>query len=182
MESGHGHGVATHHVRLIRTLRWVSFGEQVGAGIALTLIFALVLIQAVQRYLPVAGWAWTSELAVYALVWLTFSMAGYLMGRGEHITLQMVDSLRSPRMLGAVRVFANVAVAVIAVGFTVEGYRLLATETGVSPAMRMPLVWLYVLPLVGFALTALRVLLALVVAGVEGPAASTGSSQKGATS
>lgn len=181
MESDHGFGLATRR-RLTRVLRWVSFGEQVVASIALTLIFALVLIQAVQRYLPVAGWAWTSELAVYALVWLTFSMAGYLMGRGEHITLQVIDSVTSPRVLGAVKVFANVIVAVIAVSFCAEGYQLVTTEAAVSPAMQMPLMWLYVIPLVGFALTAVRAVLALLALGVDGPAASTDPSQKGATS
>jgi hypothetical protein len=45
---------------------------------ALLLIFALVLLQAAQRYLPIDGWPWTGELARFGLVWLTFVVAGVL--------------------------------------------------------------------------------------------------------
>lgn len=153
-------------------LRWVALAEALVAGTALLVIFGLVLTQAVQRYLPVTGWAWTGELAQYCLVWLTFSMIGYLMGRGDHITLQVVDNVKSQAVRRAVMVFANLVVAAISIGFVAEGYQLVTSESGqVSPAMRMPLVWLYVIPLLGFALTAVRALV-----GVFAPVPAGGSS------
>ena len=66
---------------LSRTVRGVTAVE-LGIGVAaLLLIFFLVLVQAAQRYLPVDGWSWTGELARFALVWLTFVVAGVLVTR-----------------------------------------------------------------------------------------------------
>ena len=60
------------------------------------LIFFLVLIQALQRYLPIDGWSWTGELARFSLVWLTFVVAGVLVSSDSHISIEMIDAVRSP--------------------------------------------------------------------------------------
>jgi TRAP-type C4-dicarboxylate transport system permease small subunit len=143
-------------------LRYVEVAEQIIGALALLIIFVLVLTQALQRYLPVTGWAWTGELAQYCLVWMTFSLVGYLFGRGEHITLQLVDNLSSATARRLVQAFACLAVAVISVGFVIEGWALVSDDSGqVSPALQMPLVWLYWIPLVGFALAAIRAVLGI---------------------
>jgi TRAP-type C4-dicarboxylate transport system permease small subunit len=58
---------------------------------ALLVIFGLVLLQAAQRYLPIDGWPWTGELARFCLVWLTFVVAGVLVSRDSHISIEMID-------------------------------------------------------------------------------------------
>ena len=64
----------------------------IGAA-AMLLIFFLVLVQALQRYLPVDGWSWTGELARFSLVWLTFVVAGVLVTRDSHISIEMIDAV-----------------------------------------------------------------------------------------
>lgn len=151
-------------------LRWIARIETLVAGTALLLIFGLVLVQVVQRYLPQGGWAWTAELATFCLVWLTFGMLGYLTGRDGHITLQVFDKVDSRAFRYALRVFANLLVVAISIGFVLGGVHLVFAETSrVSPALRMPLVFLYVVPLAGFVLTALRCAVALFVPGLELP-------------
>ncbi len=131
---------------------------EIGIGAAtLVLLFGLVLVQAGQRYLPVEGWAWTGELARFCLVWLTFTVAGALVSSDSHIALQVVDSIPREGLVRAVRVFAAVMVAVIGAGFAVEAWDLVTSQTRIrSPALGMPLSWLYVLPLLGFVSTAVR--------------------------
>lgn len=151
-------------------LRWIAGVEKLVGCLALLTIFVMVLTQALQRYLPVAGWAWTGELARYCLVWLTFSMVGYLMGRGDHITLQVVDNVKSRAVRHGVHVFANLVVAAVSVGFVLEGFHLVTAQTGqVSPALQMPLQWLYVIPLAGFALTVLRAVVAVLTERPDPP-------------
>ena len=59
--------------RLARVGRVIT-GIEIGLAAAVTvLMFALVLLQAAQRYLPIEGWTWTGELARFCLVWLTFA-------------------------------------------------------------------------------------------------------------
>ena len=139
------------------------------AALATTVIFLLVLVQAAQRYLPIEGWAWTGELARFCLVWLTFTAAGVLVTLDAHISLQLVDSIKNPVVTRAVRSFACVVVAVIGFGFAEEAWELVSTQGMLkSPAMQMPMSWLYVLPLLGFVSTTVRAGVAAILFAVRG--------------
>ncbi len=94
----------------------------IGAA-ALLLIFFLVLVQALQRYLPVDGWSWTGELARFCLVWLTFVVAGVLVSSDSHIAIEMIDAVRSPTS-AVVRVISCLVVAAVGVGLTAEAWAL----------------------------------------------------------
>lgn len=144
----------TRAARLHRLLERVE--QIVGCTLVVALGF-LVLLQVAQRYLPVQAWVWSGELARYALVWLTFLLAGHLTGRGDHIALEVADYVLRGRSLAVVTRGADALVAVIAVAFAIDAAHLIAASTGrTSPAMGIPLTWLYVAVLAGFAATALR--------------------------
>ncbi|MBB4931587.1 TRAP-type C4-dicarboxylate transport system permease small subunit [Lipingzhangella halophila] len=145
-------------------LRWVGGAEQVVGGLLVLLIFVLMLVQAGQRYLPVGGWLWTGELARFSLVWLTFALAGYLMGRDGHISLKLVDYAASGAVLRGVRIFANVVVAAVCVGYAAEAYELLRQPSiQTSPSLGIPVRWIFAVPFVGLSLTAIRAVLAIAV-------------------
>lgn len=136
---------------------------EIGLGAAaLAVLFLLVLAQAGQRYLPVSGWSWTGELARYCLVWLTFTVVGVLVTTDSHIALQLVDGIRRPGVVRMVRVVASVVVALVGIGFAIEAWDLMTSTPLRSPALQMPLGWLYVLPFLGFVSTAVRGLVAAV--------------------
>lgn len=148
---------------LRRLMVGISAAERFVGAVILTVLLLLVLLQTGVRFLPVGGWVWTGELARFCLVWLTFALSGYLMGRDGHITLELVDYVASGRALWTVRAFANVIVAVICAGFAVESLAMITDDTGqASPAMELPLPLVYVIPLAGFVLTAVRAALAVV--------------------
>ncbi len=152
-----------------RTVRVVTAIELTIGALALLVIFFLVLVQAGQRYLPFEGWSWTGELARFSLVWLTFVVAGVLVTSDSHIALEMVDSVRSPLIRRVVRVISCLVVATIGVGLTAEAWELTMSQ-GVlkSPAMRMPMSWLYGISLIGFVSTTIRAAVAAVVFAVVG--------------
>lgn len=152
-----------------RSVRVVT-GIELGLGaVALLLIFGLVLVQAAQRYLPVEGWSWTGELARFSLVWLTFVVAGVLVTTDSHISLETVDMIENPVFARVVRVISCLVVAVIGVGLTVEAWELVSTQ-GVlkSPAMRMPMSWLYGISMIGFVSIVVRAVVAAVRYAVVG--------------
>ncbi|MFV2196736.1 TRAP transporter small permease [Nocardiopsis sp. LOL_012] len=140
-----------------RPVRWLETAELVTGALLLAMVFVLMLVQATQRHLPVEGWAWTGELARFGLVWLTFSLVGYLMGRDEHITLKVTDLFLGDRALRVVWVFANLVVAAVGVLLFLEAVELVF---GGSPQktsiLQIPLTWVYVIPLVGVTLMTLR--------------------------
>jgi TRAP-type C4-dicarboxylate transport system permease small subunit len=138
-------------------LRWLSTAEAAVGGLLLVMLFVLILTQAIQRYLPVGGWVWTGELARFSLVWLTFAMAGYLMARDGHVALKLVDFVAKGVVLRIVCAFAHIMVVIICLNLAYEAYDLVTRPVRqVSPAMGIPLNYLYVIPLAGLLLTALR--------------------------
>lgn len=158
---------------LARTSRALTALELAIGTVALLLIFFLVLIQALQRYLPFDGFSWTGELARFALVWLTFVVAGVLVTSDSHIAIEMVDSVRSEPVQRLVRVISCLVVAAVGVGLTAEAWALTMSQ-GVlrSPAMRMPMSWLYGISLIGFVSVTVRALVAAAryaVVGVPAP-------------
>ncbi|HEX2132473.1 MAG TPA: TRAP transporter small permease [Actinophytocola sp.] len=153
-----------HRVRrgVLLVLRYLSALEAVVACALLATIFVLVLLQAVQRYLPAGGWVWTGELARFGLVWLTFAMAGYLMERDGHVTLKLIDYLATGVTRRLVIVFANVMVAIVCLNLAYEAYELVTRPSRQSsPAMGMPIGLLYLIPLAGLVLTTVRAVAAV---------------------
>lgn len=137
--------------------------------VALVLIFGLVLLQAAQRYLPIEGWPWTGELARFCLVWLTFVVAGVLVTTDSHISLEMIDLVPGALLRRLVRVFSCLVVALIGVGLCAEAWELIQTQGIIkSPAMRMPMSWLYAISLIGFVSVVIRSSIAAVDYAVHG--------------
>ena len=140
-------------------VRWLETAELVTGVALLAMILVLMLLQATQRHLPVDGWVWTGELARLGLVWLAFSLTGYLLGRDEHITLKIVDFLLDGRALRAVWILANLVVAAVGAICVLEAVELVfGGSPQQTPALRIPVSWTYVIPLVGLALMTLRAL------------------------
>jgi TRAP-type C4-dicarboxylate transport system permease small subunit len=151
-------------VRQPRVLRWISAVEHSIGAILISVIALLVFTQALQRYLPVSGWVWSGELARYSMVAVTFIMCGYLMGQGQHITIEVIDRFVSGRARRWVKRFANVVVLLICFAFIREGWALVTETNGqVSAALQMPMTYLYAFPLIGFVLAGLRAAWAIIV-------------------
>lgn len=145
-------------------------GLEIAIGVAaLLLIFFLVLIQAAQRHLPVDGWPWTGELARFALVWLTFVVAGVLVTSDSHISIELIDVVSSPLLRRIVRVISCLVVAAVGVALTAEAWELVDSQGMLkSPAMRMPMSWLYAVSMIGFVSTVIRATVAAVRYAVIG--------------
>lgn len=146
------------------------------AGLAAALIFVLVLLQAGQRYLPIDGYTWTGELARYGLVWLTFAMAGVLVSRDGHIALKLTDQIPSEPVVRGIQVLALLVVGVTGAGFAWACWALIG-ESGslTTPALGMPMSWVYVLPLIGFVSTAIRALISALDVATHGVRSTTGA-------
>jgi TRAP-type C4-dicarboxylate transport system permease small subunit len=69
----------------------------------------------------------------------------------------MIDTVRSPLVRRVVRVISCLVVAAVGFALTVTAWEL-TLDQGVlkSPAMRMPMSWLYGISLIGFVSTTIR--------------------------
>jgi TRAP-type C4-dicarboxylate transport system permease small subunit len=147
--------------RLRAALRALGFAEQAVGTALIVVVLVMVLVQVAQRYLP-GGWPWTGEVARLSLVWSTFALAGYLMAHDRHISIQIIDFVLPPRVLGAFKLLGHLVVALTCVALVAATYLLIADDIGQrTAAAEIPLAWLYVMPLLGFLFTALRAALAI---------------------
>lgn len=138
--------------------------EQVIGALLLFVILALVVALVAQRYLPGANFPWTGEVARLAMVWGTFVMAGYLAAHDRHIAIHLVDYMLGRRVLAAVKLLVNLVVLVTCLALLYATYQLIETDIGqVTPAAELPLRFVNAVPIIGFALTALRSVLWIVV-------------------
>ena len=113
---------------LTRVARVLTAVELTIGVAALLLIFGLVLVQAVQRYLPIDGWPWSGELARFCLVWLTFVLAGVLVTNDSHISIEMIDLVPGDLVRRVVRVVSCLIVAMIGVALCAEAWELVQTQ------------------------------------------------------
>ncbi|MBE2999743.1 TRAP transporter small permease [Nocardiopsis sp. HNM0947] len=138
-------------------VRWLERAELATGALLLLMILALMLVQAFQRHLPVADWVWTGELARLGLVWLAFSLVGYLAGRDEHVTLKLFDMFAGPRLMRVVWVGSNLVVAAIGAALTVEGAAMVfGSSPQATPALGIPVTWVHAIPMLGMALAVAR--------------------------
>jgi TRAP-type C4-dicarboxylate transport system permease small subunit len=100
-------------------------------------------------------------------VWCTFILSGYLMAFDRHIQIQVIDFVLPDRALGVVKLLVHAFVFITCLGMTYASYRLIADDIGQrTAAAEIPLAWIYVVPMIGFALTALRAALAIALLDV----------------
>jgi TRAP-type C4-dicarboxylate transport system permease small subunit len=147
-----------------RALRVVETAELVVGGLLLAGILLLVSVQVVTRVTALTSPVWTGEVARFSLFCLAFGLAGYLMGREEHVMLGAIDHVL-PR-IGRIIVhrFSLIVVAATCLAFAYEGYDLLSSTGALkTPAAGIPVGWLYILPTAGLLLAAARALLLILV-------------------
>ena len=148
-----------HRGRLGKVLRVVEIVEATVGGLLLAAILFLIMAQVIVRISPLGGWVWTGELARFSLMWLTFVLAGHLLGRDQHVSINIVDHILPARGRRVVEVAAYLVVAATCAGFVYEGVGLIEAQSGIrSSAARIPNSLLYTVPTIGFALTAVRAL------------------------
>ena len=142
---------------LVKGLRAIELVELTVGALLMLAIVVLVMMQVLARVTPLEGYVWTGELARFSLVWLSFGLAGYLLGRDEHIALDVVDHVLPTLGQRLVKVFSLLVVGATAVMFGYEGIDLFTSDSPIkSPASGIPLGWIYFIPMIGMGLTILR--------------------------
>lgn len=149
---------------LVAGLRGLELFELTVGVVLVVGMVVLVMLQVLARVTPLDNQVWTGELARYSLVWLSFGLAGYLLGRDEHIALDVVDHVLPTLGQRLVKVFSLLVVAATALMFCYEGLDIFTAGSPIkSPATGIPQAWIYFIPMVGMGLTVLRALLEIVL-------------------
>lgn len=161
-------------------LRWLA---RVELALAVFFLFTLtvgVLWQVLGRYVPAANWVGAGEIARFSLVGITFITVGYLIGKNGQITVAVIDGLaKSYRARVVVRAIAAVLLTALCLVLTWEAWNLFSGGLGrTTPVLRVPLAYLYILPLIGFASGTILAIGRIVRAKYDEPDALTAEDTK----
>lgn len=145
--------------------------EKLLCVIALALMSAVIVAQVFCRYVLNSSLSWSEELARYLFIWMIYIGISYGVKLDKHIC---VDAVYTFAPKGIKRYYAIVgyllfllfAVAMVYYGVLVVGMQISSGQ--VSPAMGVPMQYVYAAPVVGFVLTAIR-LVQKVIEAIRAP-------------
>jgi TRAP-type C4-dicarboxylate transport system permease small subunit len=133
---------------MLRFLKRVNRGavaaERLLAGSLVFAVFAVVLLQVIMRYVFARPNPWTEELSRFGFIWLSMLGAALAAELGTHFVFDQLVSLLRPRLGMLIRLCSTALVAVMAIGLVVLGIDLvLLASTQRSPALNLPISWIY---------------------------------------
>lgn len=123
------------------------------------LMSILIFVQVVMRYAFDNSLVWSEELARYMFVWLVYFAVSYTARREKHIRIDAAINLYPKKLRPYVEMLSEIIVLAFSVFIAVTAitvYQKITWSGQMSPAMRIPMQFVYAAPLVGFFLTAIR--------------------------
>lgn len=145
--------------------------EKMLCVIALALMSAVIVAQVFCRYVLNSSLSWSEELARYLFIWMIYIGISYGVKLDKHICVDAVysfapKSIKRYYAIVSYLLFLLFAVAMVYYGILVVGMQISSGQ--VSPAMGVPMQYVYAAPVVGFVLTAIR-LVQKVIEAIRAP-------------
>jgi len=144
----------------MKVLKWLDNNlEKTICIILMSTMTSIIFIQFVSRRGFNNSLPWSEELARYIFIWLIYIGISYGAKMKQHIRLEMGIIALPKKVQPFFFIFAELlflafAVLIIVTSWEVFQRQIFLGQT--SPAMRIPMSWVYFAPTVGFSLTAFR--------------------------
>lgn len=141
-------------------MKW--FMDHLEEFFMIPLIFAMsivIFVQVVMRYVFQSSLTWSEELARYMFVWLVYFSVSYTARREKHIRIDAAINLYPKNARPYIEILSEVIVLGFSIFIAVTGvtvFNKIAWSGQMSPAMRIPMQFVYAAPMIGMALTAIR--------------------------
>jgi TRAP-type C4-dicarboxylate transport system permease small subunit len=152
---------------MVKLLKWLDdYFEETILVILLVVISFVMLAQIVARYIFNNSMSWPEEFCRYCYVWTVFLSVSFTIARRNMLRVTVVMDLLPAKVQNTIRILCDlIMLAVFWVLFrhavTVVGHIKNVTHE-ISSAMRIPMWLVYMSVLVGFALSLLRTIQALI--------------------
>ena len=140
-----------------RVVRWLVTIERLLATLLLLTILGTMSAQVVARYVLHAPISWSEEWARFALIWMAFLAAAFVMAEGQHIAVDVVSQRLSPRGRRLLECISNTVVVLACLLLLTGGFRFVWRVGLVgSPALGIPRSYWYGAASTGLGLIALH--------------------------
>lgn len=136
---------------LNKVINAINFTMKHVLNIIMAVLTIAVFAQVIFRFFLESPLAWTEELAIYCLVWLTFLGAAYAMSLKAHIGVSFLTDLFPLRIRQIIYVIATLAGLAFYLLLVIQGYALMnQSMQQLSPVLGIPMGFVYaVIPISG---------------------------------
>lgn len=124
----------------------------------------IIGLQIFMRYVMGASLSWSEELSRYLFIWATYLGVAYGVRKDAHIRVSMVTELMSRRNAAYIRILTHVIFGAFAVFVMYQGWIMVEKTFRFgqkSASLGIPMGFVYLAPLTGFAFTILRLVQAI---------------------
>ncbi|WP_304507784.1 TRAP transporter small permease [Anaerotignum sp.] len=129
------------------------------------LMSIIIFIQVIMRYAFQNSLVWSEELSRYMFIWLIYFAVSYTARREKHIRIDAAINLYPKKFRPYIEILSEIIVLGFSIFIAVTAvtvYQKITWSGQISPAMRIPMQYVYAAPLIGFILTAIRQLQCIV--------------------
>ncbi|GHT80917.1 permease [Spirochaetia bacterium] len=135
--------------------------EEIFISVMMAYFVTATVLQVIFRFVLKMPASWTEETAKYAFIWMTFIGSSLGAKNLAHIRVDMLENnLKGPSRL-ALNLFCQIAFLFFAVVLTVVGINMLislSSKPQLSPALKIPMQWIYAALPVGMGLASMRII------------------------
>lgn len=151
----------------MKTLRFLErYFERMMLTAALLTMAVVLFAQVVMRYFLRAPFVWSEELARYILVWTAIVGVSLAVRERRHISVDFLPIIlgeKSYRLFAIIAHLGVLAFSLVMISASIPLIQRIAAIGQTSPALGIPMWIVYAAVPVGFALTLLRTIQALIV-------------------
>lgn len=135
--------------------------EEIVISACMGYFVVVTILQVIFRFVLNVPAAWTEETAKYAFIWMTYVGSALATKKSTHIRVDLLDSYLKPRgkeILFWISQIFFLIFAVIVAKVGVDMLISLGTKPQTSPALKIPMQWIYLSLPVGMGLTVFRLM------------------------
>ena len=148
-----------------KAIKWLDDYLEVSLGVVLMSLMTLIIfIQVIARYVLRSSLSWSEELARYLFIWIIYLGISYGCKLMKHIKIDACMSLFPKKARPYVELIGILIFLAFAVYVAVTGFNLTMKQIPLnrkSPAMGLPMQYVYAAPAAGMALSAIRLVQAV---------------------
>ncbi|WP_352401016.1 TRAP transporter small permease [Anaerotignum sp.] len=141
-------------------LKWLDEKfELTVCSILMVAMTVLIFVQVIMRYVFGSSLVWSEELARYIFIWLIYLGISYGARIMKHIKIEAAMGLFPQKLRPFVVILGDVLFLAFSVIIVYLAYGVVMSQVRLgqnSPAMQIPMWFMYSAPMVGFGLTAVR--------------------------
>ncbi|MDY7224709.1 TRAP transporter small permease [Halalkalibacterium halodurans] len=150
----------------MKVVRWLDHHfEEMFLLVFSSVMVVVIALQVFMRYVIGSSLPWSEELARYCFIWLVYLGISYGVKKQRHIKVDVVLLFLKDKGQIMVNIFANLLFLVFAFYVIFYGGRIVSQllQWGQSsPALHVPMGWVYAATPIGMGLTAIRIIQQLV--------------------